>query len=330
VDWGQVLGDALRAAVGVPACAYALAALGLNIHFGYTGLLNFGHVGFLLAGAYGTAISVIEWDLPLPLAFCVGVLAAVLLALLLGLPTLRLRAEYLAIVTISVAEILRITVRSKSFEEVTGGPSGIGGFAGSFFDANPIAPGRYGFWNVKFDANDVWVLVVGWGLVAVIAGVTALLVHSPWGRVLRAIREDEDAARSLGKNVFAYKMQSLVLGGAIGSFAGMLLVVRPNFVDPDLWRSVVTFFIYAALILGGPGRVLGPIVGSIVFWFVLQFTDSVLRQAVSPGSWAGGFIDQRDLGPIRFMLVGIALVLLMVFRPQGILGDRNEVLVGER
>jgi branched-chain amino acid transport system permease protein len=254
----------------------------------------------------------------------------VLLGLLLGLPTLRLRAEYLAIVTISVAEILRITVRSNSFVDTTGGPSGLGGFADAFYDVNPIAAGRYGFWNVKFDADDVWVLLVGWGLVALVAGLTALLVHSPWGRVLRAIREDEDAARSLGKNVFAYKMQSLVLGGAIGALAGMLLVVRADFVDPDLWRSVVTFFIYAALILGGPGRVLGPVVGSVLFWFVLQATDSVLRQAISPGSWAGGFIDQRDLGPIRFALVGLALVLLMVFRPQGLLGDRNEVLVGER
>lgn len=132
MDFGQIFLDGARAAVGVPAIVYALAGIGLNVQFGYTGLLNFGHVAFLLVGAYATAIGVTELSLPFFVAVGFGVSAGVVLALLLGIPTLRLRAEYLAIVTISAAEILRIVVRSQSYEGITGGPQGIGGFSGTF------------------------------------------------------------------------------------------------------------------------------------------------------------------------------------------------------
>ncbi|MPY92476.1 MAG: branched-chain amino acid ABC transporter permease [Acidimicrobiia bacterium] len=330
MDYSQVLTDSLRAAIGVPAIVYALAAIGLNVQFGYTGLLNFGHVGFLLMGAYGTAISVAEWGLPLLVAFFVGLASAALLALLLGLPTLRLRAEYLAIVTISAAEILRIVVRSGTFESFTGGPQGVGGFADAFFDLNPIADGSYGIGAVEFSERQLWVMVVGWVLVGLMVLVTRQLVDSPWGRVLRAIREDEDAVRSLGKNVFAYKLQSLVVGGVIGGLAGIVLSVDANFVDPAFWRPIVTFFVYTALILGGVGRVVGPVAGAMLFWFVLQAFDTLLRQAVTPDSWAGGFIAQSDLGLVRFALVGFALVLLVVFRPQGMFGRKEEASIDVR
>lgn len=330
MDFGQVLSDGIRAAIGIPAVAYALAAIGLNIHFGYTGLLNFGHVAFMLVGAYGTAIGVTEVGLPLPLAVLVGVVAAVLLAMLLGLPTLRLRAEYLAIVTISVAEILRIAVRSQSFEAVTGGPSGIGQWAGPFFRINPIPDGTYGVGSITFNANDLWVLAFGWTLILLEILLVRLLVRSPWGRLLRAVRDDEEVARSLGKNVFRIKLQSLVLGGVLASFGGMVLAFSADFADPDLYKSILTFFIYTALILGGPATVLGPLAGAMIFWFVLQSLDTLLRQSVSPDSWAAAFIDQSDLGAIRFAIVGLALMVLLVYRPQGLLGDAEEVTIDDR
>ena len=317
MDILQILSDGLRSAIGVPAIAYALAALGLNLHFGYTGLLNFGHVAFLMAGAYGTAIAATEFGLPLPLAFCCGLVAAVALALLLGLPTLRLRAEYLAIVTISVAEILRIVVRSTSFEGVTGGPSGIGGWANSFYDINPIPDGRYGFSTVKFTEDNLWAVVCGWALVVLVVLFTRLLLRSPWGRLLRAVRDDEEVCRSLGKNVFRLKMQSLILGGVLGSLGGVVLAINANFADPALYKAIFTFFVYTALVMGGPATVLGPVVGSMVFWFLMQGLDSFLRQAVSADSWAGQFVEQSDLGNIRFAIVGLALMLLLVYRPPG-------------
>jgi branched-chain amino acid transport system permease protein len=323
MDVVQILIDGLRAALGVPAIAYALAVIGLNVQFGYTGLFNIGHVAFLAAGAYGAGITATQWGWPLPLALLAGVVCSIALGLLLGLPTLRLRGDFRAIVTISAAEILRIVLRSTSFEGVTGGPAGIGGWASSFYDLNPIPDGRYGWGRLSWDEHRVWTMLVGWGLVALCVLVTWLLMRSPWGRVLRAIREDEDAARSLGKDVFAFKLQSLVVGAVAGALAGLVLAIDANFTDPSIYQTVFTFFMYVALILGGRAKVLGPVVGAMAFWFLVQALDTGLRQAVRPGSWAAGVIDQSDLGPIRLALVGLGLMLLVIFRPAGLLGGKD-------
>ena len=328
MDLVKILTDSLRAAVGVPAAAYALAAVGLNVQFGYTGLLNFGHVAFMMLGAYGTAVTVNEGG-PLWLGLLVGMGAAALLGLLLGIPTLRLRADYLAIVTIAAAEILRLVARSNAAEGLTGGVFGIQAFADQFYDINPIPVGRYGFGSFNFSQRQLWVILAGWATVAVALLLLTALMRSPWGRVLRAIREDEDAARSLGKNVFAYKIQSLVLGGVIGSLAGALLAIDTQAVNPDTFISILTFFAYTVLILGGPGRVLAPIIGATIFWFLLQFTDGLLREALDAG-WLGSFIEASDIAAIRFALVGLGLMLLMALRPQGILGNREELLTDER
>lgn len=328
MDISQALVDAVRAAVGVPAAAYALAAVGLNLQFGYTGLLNFGQVGFLLVGAYGTAITA-DHGLPLPLAFLVGVTAAVALGLVLGLPTLRLRAEYLAIVTISAAEILRLVVRSRPLEGFTGGAFGIRGFADAFYNWNPLPSGLHGVGSVTFSDRTLWVMLVGWSLVALASLLVFVLVRSPWGRVLRAIRDDEDATRSLGKNVFAFKIQSLVLGGAIGALAGILLAVDAQFTNAEYWQSIFTFFAFTVIIIGGVGRVVGPIVGAMLFWFVLQASDTLLQQALADSVF-GTRVGPAEAGPIRFALVGLVLMLLMIFRPQGLFGSRAETLVEER
>jgi branched-chain amino acid transport system permease protein len=329
MDFGTILSDAVRTALGVSAAAYALAAVGLNLQYGYTGLLNFGQVGFLFVGAYGTAITV-DGGAPLPVGFLVGVAAAVGLGLLLGLPTLRLRAEYLAIVTIAAAEILRLVASARPLEGLTGGVLGIQGFANSFFSWNPYPVHRYVLvGDVAFDERTLWVITVGWTLVLLCSLFVFLLVRSPWGRVLKAIREDEDAARSLGKNVFAFKLQSLVAGGVIGALAGILLAVDFQYTNPDYWQSALTFFVFTVLILGGVARIFGPIVGSMLFWFVLAGVDSFLNQGIQHAGF-DSVINTTDIGPIRFALVGLALILLMVFRPQGLLGDRKEALIDER
>ena len=328
MDFVGILADSLRAAVGVPAAAYALAAVGLNVHFGYTGLLNFGQVAFMLVGAYGTAVTVNEGG-PLWLGLLVGIGAAVVLGLLLGIPTLRLRTDYLAIVTIATAEILRYVTRSRALEPLTGGVFGIQKFADPFYDLNPIPAGRYGFGSFNFSHRQLWVMAVGWLLVALVLLLLTVLLRSPWGRVLKAIREDEDAARSLGKNVFAYKIQSLVLGGVIGALAGMLLAIETQAVNPDTFISILTFFAYTVLILGGPGRILAPVVGAVIFWFLLQFTDGLLRGALEAG-WLGSLLEANEVAAVRFALVGLGLMLLMILRPQGILGSREELLTDER
>jgi branched-chain amino acid transport system permease protein len=327
VDWGNIIDNTLRAAVGRDAVVFAIAAMGLNVHFGYTGLLNFGQVGFMAMGAYGVGISTTYFGWHPATAVIVGILCCVVMALLLGLPALRLRADYLAIVTIAAAEILRTVARSVSLRRFSGGSNGINGFAGGFYYFNPFDPQRqYGFWRLKFFGEQFWVILFGWAIVALVTLMVWALIRAPWGRVVRSIREDEDAARSLGKNAYWYKVQSLIIGGVIGGIAGMVLSVGTQTVQPDAYSPPITFFLYTALLLGGLGRVWTPIVGSMIFWGLLALTDNFLREAVDNHFlWVNTFMDGVQIGQVRFMLVGIGLGTLMIFRPQGLFGNKQEM-----
>jgi branched-chain amino acid transport system permease protein len=321
--------DAVLAGLGIQAAAFALAAVGLNLQFGYTGLLNFGHVAFMLVGAYGAAITVNQGG-PLWLGVLVGVAAAVGLGLLFGLPTLRLRADYLAIVTITAGETLRLVVNSGGQNSLTQGPFGIQRFANSFFNVNPIPSGNYGVGRVSFANTELWVVVVAWALVIAADLLVYRLVSSPWGRAIRAIREDEDAARSLGKNTFVYKLQSLILGGVMGALAGVMLAIDQQSVSPGYYLPYVTFFVFTMVILGGPGTVKGPIVGAILFWFLLQLTAGVLTDAIVSGWIPTGILSPDDVVTFRLVLVGAALMGLAIWRPQGIFGNREELLIDAR
>ncbi len=331
IDVTSLLTNGIAALVGPSAIFFALLAIGLNIHFGYTGLLNFGQIGFALVGGYGMGIAVVQYGLPLGVGVLVGIAAGVVLALLLGIPTLRLRADYLAIVTIAAAEILRLITRSTSMTDFSGGTQGLTGFGGGFRQLSPFDNGRfYDFFGVRFLGQDLWSICLGWTVVGLSLLLVFLLVRSPWGRVLKAIREDEDAARALGKNVFACKMQALMLGGVFGAVGGIVFALTTQSLTPDFYSPPQTFFAYAALIIGGAGRVFGPVIGAMIFWFVLSVTDNFLRQATAGNHPLITFIDNQDVGAIRFILVGVALALLMMFRPQGIFGKKSEVLLDAR
>jgi len=325
VNLGAALVDGLRDMVAVPSVVYALGAIGLNIQFGFAGLLNFGSVASGLVGAYGASIAV-DQGLPLWVGVIIGLAAAALLGLLLGLPTLRLRADYLAIATISAAEIIRVIVNSARLQDVTGGPIGLTGGADDFFAVNPIPEGRYGWGSFSFNQNTLWTILVGWTIVIVLCLFVWGLARSPWGRLLKAVREDEDAARSLGKNVFKLKLQAFVLGSVIGGIAGIIFMFDGGFVKPDFFVSQTTFNWYLVVILGGVATVLGPPVGAIVYWFVISVLNSVLTQVIGDGWW---IFDTTDTGAIRYVLVGLTIVLLLVFRPQGLLGDKDEAVIGE-
>ncbi|MEO7130783.1 MAG: branched-chain amino acid ABC transporter permease [Dermatophilaceae bacterium] len=329
MDFSDILANALRGAFGAEAAIYALAAVGLNLHFGFTGLLNFGHVGFMLVGAYGVAVSVSTWGFSLWIGVLIGIVSSVILALILGIPTLRLRGDYLAIATIAGAEVLRYFYRSDWAAPLTGGVYGLRQFADEFFALNPYG-GNLEFGPFFFSARNLWVMTVGWALVLLASLVVYLLVHSPWGRVLRSVREDELAARSLGKNVFAFKMQSLVLGGVIGGLAGSLIAIASQSVNPDSFNPSVTFYLWAIMILGGASKIWGPILGSIIFWFLATFLDSFLRNATASGIISPDVITGPDVGALRFVFVGICLLLLMIFRPAGILGDPKELRLDVR
>ncbi|MGA1169577.1 MAG: branched-chain amino acid ABC transporter permease [Ilumatobacteraceae bacterium] len=334
MDWGFIIERTFSAMIGPEVMIYALAAVGLNVHFGYTGLMNFGQVGFMAAGAYGVGVTVfwLNWSFWIGLVF-VFVYAAVL-ALLLGIPTLRLRADYLGLVTIAASETIRLLARSRVMKPVTGGVEGIEKFAEPFYNLSPFELGKfYSFGPFKYLGRDVWVLMVGWTLLILVTLMVQQLMRSPWGRTLRAIREDEDAARALGKNAYFFKMQSLMLGGMIGALAGLIQVIQKSSVQADTFNPVITFTIWTILIIGGPGRVWSPIIGSSIYWSLIVFVENTLRQLP-----AGARDTLRDtvelsdfnIGMLRFMLVGGGLLLLARFRPQGIFGSREEMALDRR
>ena len=328
MDFGNILTLTAGELIAPYTVAYVLCALGLAMHFGFTGLLNFGQAAFAAIGAYGYSIGVLTFGMDWWQAALLGIIAAVAFALLLGIPTLRLRADYLAIVTIAAAQAFYFAVTSSEFVDVTGGSSGLNAFADSFYALNPIPEGRYNFGVLELGEKEIFIRLVGWGLVALVALLLFGLTRSPWGRALKGIREDEDAVRALGKNVTAYKMQSLVIGGVFAAIGGMVFVIAPETNQPAVWVTNFTFMVWTVLLLGGAATILGPIVGGMIFFALLMFTQGIMQGLVNIGALP--FLNTAQVAQIRFLLVGLALMLLVIFRPQGIFGNKKETFVNAR
>lgn len=322
MDWLQILSNTASSILAPTTMAYALAAIGLSVHFGFAGLLNMGIAGFMAVGAYGYAISILTFSLPWWAAALIGFAAAAVFALILGIPTLRLRGDYLAIVTIAAAEVLRLLFLTTAFDEVTGSADGLSGYHASFRASNPIPPGTYGFGPWVYNETGWWVRIIGLITIAVAVLLVWSLMRSPWGRVLKGIREDEDAVRALGKNVFSFKMQALVIGGVIAA-AGGVIYALPSAVSPGDYVTSLTFFIWTALLLGGAATIFGPVLGAVLYWLVFTFLGNLLPALVDAGILP--FISNIQAATLRYILVGIALMLLVIFRPQGILGNKKEL-----
>ncbi|WP_281640537.1 branched-chain amino acid ABC transporter permease, partial [Aurantimicrobium minutum] len=250
--WIKVFYDMSANAILPTTAAFAIAAIGLNVHFGFTGLLNMGQAGFMLVGAYAFSVTTIMgW--PFWAAVLATLAGGTIFALLLGIPTLKLRGDYLAIVTIAAAEIVRMVGRASVLNDVTGGSNGLAGerYRNDFSALSPFPDGQTTILWFTFDntgVNGWFIRIVAWSLVVIFAILVWLLMRSPWGRVIKGIREDEDAVRSLGKNVFAFKMQSLIIGGVLGAIGGMFYVL-PTSVQPDALGRNMTFLIWTAMLL---------------------------------------------------------------------------------
>ncbi len=394
VNWSLIATATLTAVFGVDAMYFAIAAIGLNVQFGYAGLLNFGQAGFMACGAYAIGMTAHYWHISFWWGIPMAIAYATVFGLIMGIPTLRLRSDYLAIVTIALAELVRLIVRSVTFKKYFNGSDGINGFGKTFTDTTPFNPsGRYSLW--PFDGNTNFFgrimlliifagasvmlgrmiaervradnkalravlplvlfgimmvgakqteygglgfksLIVGWLIVFVLGALVYMLMRSPWGRVIKGIREDEEAVRSLGKNIYSYKLQALILGGAIATFAGMMFSLSRGSVQPDNYSRDTTFFVLTALVLGGLAKVTGSIVGSMLYWGLSQFISVFLNELTK--AW-GGHIDilglrvissPSQVGSYVQMSLGLMLVLLMVFRPQGLFGNRKEMALDGR
>ncbi len=370
--------------LAISTASFALFALGLNLQWGFTGLINFGHIAFMTLGAYATVLLSLK-GVPLLISALFGGIVAALLGLLIGFATLRLREDYLAIVTIGTGELIRLIVNN---QELPVGNSWVSGAFGvqSYpipFSTQPslffrlvmiglltllavvtlltlwrwirtaqrirtadssqklsskqefasrlgvgillavlsvaiYISGVIGLYNYNPKAGLMLVLLL---ILAIVFWRLEILVRSPWGRILKAIREDEEIPKALGKNVFWYKLQSLMLGGAIAGIAGAFFAWQLGAIYPDNFQPQLTFDTWIMVILGGSGNNIGTILGAVIFFAYDAITREVLPRIVP--------LDEARLGAFRIMVIGFILMLLMIWRPQGILGKKEELTLGK-
>jgi branched-chain amino acid transport system permease protein len=315
---------------------YALLSFGLNAQWGYTGLINFSVAAFFGIGAYGSALmtadgSPIAGGLSPLVGLAVALFVALVLALLIGIPTLRLRADYLAIASLGLAEVVRLVVLNERW--LTNGSAGVRGipgfFAGwpvlsTFPEAMPglrleVVPGSPVLLETAFWQASLNVLLV-LAFVGAAYFVLRRAHRSPWGRVLRTIRSDEDLARALGKNTYSFKMQSFVLGSLIMALAGVFYTHLNLYVGPGDLDPITTFYAWVAVILGGSGSNRGALFGGIVIVAIREGTrflnDLTLRGEPIP----------IDPAPLRLLLIGVVIIAVMRYRPQGILPPQRELI----
>ncbi len=275
---------------------FGLVALSLNLEYGFTGLANFGKVGFFLAGAYAFAVMA-RFGVPLVFCFIGGALLAAVLGLLVSLPALKLREDYLAIALLALGEILRIVVKAEHW------------IAG-------------GVWGTPVPAAVRWAGASNLGLALGDAGLVyfclflsfiflQFLTNSPYGRVIRAIREDEIAAEALGKDRLKYKAQVLMLGSALTGLAGGLYAQHVQFIDPSMFMPMVTFWAWIMVIVGGPANNRGVLLGAIMAEVFIRGTRIAKDFVHLP-------IDPYNL---QYILLGLTIIFILLYRPQGLLRE---------
>ncbi len=302
----------------IQASIFAVVCLGLNLQWGYTGLFNIGVSGFFLVGAYAFAMLTgpqyadhVGGDgLPYVVGVVGAVGAAALVAFVVGIPTLRLREDYLAIVTIGIGSTLQLIALNA--RALTGGSQGVTGIPRPWPELLDTVTGR-----------TLLMLALMLAVVALLYAALEAMVRSPWGRVLKAIREDEQAAASLGKNAFALRLQSFVIGSAIMGLGGALYASFIGYISPQDFMPVMTFQIWAMLIVGGSGNNKGAILGALLMWAVWTLSGSA-AQALLPADL------QIKGGAAQIIVIGGMLMLMLVYRPRGLVGEEAVVSKGAR
>ncbi|MFI5012084.1 MAG: branched-chain amino acid ABC transporter permease [Hyphomicrobiales bacterium] len=291
------------------ALSYSIICLGLNLQWGQTGLFNVGVAGFVAVGAYASAILTTPptdahlggYDLPIALGWFGAMLAAGFASALLGAITLRLRADYLAITTFGIAVAIHLVALNA--QKVTGGPFGIGFIPRPF---GPLAetPLLFNLCNLGLIAAVVLILYVA----------LERLVRSPWGRVLRAIREDERAATSLGKSARSYRLQAFALGGAVMGLGGAVQGHFIGFIAPDNYLPGLTFQVWTMLIIGGSGNNRGAVLGGILIWAIWSASGMAIGALFPPA-------EQARAAALQIVAIGVMLSATLLMRPRGLLGE---------
>lgn len=286
-------------AMGVSAGIFALMALGLNVIWGMAGLINLGLVGFFAVGAYVSALLTIKFQVPIALGILAGSGVAAAVGAVVALVTVRLKGDYLAIVTLGFAETVRIAASNEIW--LTNGTDGLSGIARPF---------GADFTPVQFN---LFYLCLVAALVTVLFVLIDRLSHSPFARVLRAIREDEQVASVAGKHVLVFKVKAFAFGSAALGLAGALYGHYTSFIAPDIFVPLLTLYIKLALLVGGVGNTWGAVVGAIVVVTFLESTRFVTP--LIPG------LSAVQGAALREFLISVSLIVILRFRSQGILPE---------
>jgi branched-chain amino acid transport system permease protein len=294
--------EAYIVAMLVFAGIYALMALGLNVIWGLAGMVNLGLVGFFGFGAYASALLTRKFfDFPMPVGWAAGALVAAGAGAIMAVIVARLRGDYLAIVTLGFAEVIRLVASNEIW--LTNGTDGISGIPGPWRGA--VTPQQF---NLIF-------LAIVWSAVAILFFLLARVSHSPFGRVLRAIREDEDVAAVAGKPVLWFKVRAFCLGAAVVGFAGALYAHYNAFIAPDNFAPLLTIYIVLALTAGGVGAMRGAVVGALFVVLLLEGTRFIAQEI--PG------VTPVQKAALREGIIALSLILLLRFRPQGLIPERT-------
>ncbi|TPK09382.1 branched-chain amino acid ABC transporter permease [Mesorhizobium sp. B2-5-7] len=292
------------------ALIFSLVTLGLNLQWGLTGLFNVGLAGFVAIGAYTSALLTTPDDparlggfgLPILAGWVGAMVVGGIAAALTGMATLRLRSDYLAITTFGVAVVVQLVALNA--QNLTGGPFGIG------FIPRPF--GGLAETPLLFNLSNLAV-VCAVTLIAYLA--LEHLSRSPWGRVLKALREDERAAISLGKSARFYRVQAFAVGGAIMALAGALQAHFTGFIAPDNYLPILTFQVWVMLIVGGSGSNLGAVIGSVLVWGIWAGSGTLTSVFFPPE-------QQARAASLQIVAIGVMLCVILLMRPNGLFGDR--------
>ncbi|MGA7071397.1 high-affinity branched-chain amino acid ABC transporter permease LivM [Bradyrhizobium sp.] len=291
--------------LGILVLTYVMLGWGLNVVVGLAGLLDLGYVAFYAVGAYSYALLSTNFGLSfwvcLPLA---GILAA-LWGVMLGFPVLRLRGDYLAIVTLAFGEIIRLVIIN--WQSLTGGPNGVSGIPRPSFFGIPLTPGPDGLaarLGIEFSTTQriVFLFYLILALALLTNWVTIRLRRLPIGRAWEALREDEVACRALGINITTTKLTAFATGAMFGGFAGAFFATRQGFISPESFTFQESALVLAIVVLGGMGSQLGVALAALTL--------------------IGGFELFRGFDQYRMLVFGMAMVLLMIWRPRGLIGHR--------
>jgi branched-chain amino acid transport system permease protein len=288
-------------AMAVFAGFYALMALGLNVIFGLAGMINLGLVGFFAVGAYASALLTIRLHWPMPAAWVAALVVAACLGAVVAVITARLKGDYLAIVTLGFAEVIRLIAANEIW--LTNGTDGISAIPGPWRGvASPMQ------FNLVFAA-------IVWLTVALVALGLGRLSASPFGRVLRAVREDEMIAAVAGKPVLAFKVQAFAVGAGVLGLAGALYAHFNAYIAPEGFQPLITIYVVLALTAGGTGTMRGAVLGAILVVFLMEGTRFLAQ--ILPG------LQPVQVAAMREATIGVALILVLYLRPQGLLPERT-------